>query len=842
MPSRLRLTGTLAALLTLCAIHPGAAAAGYDIPKLGNIIIDGHPSDWGDRGFRVEALATDDGTMRPADDFDAAFRLGWNEAGLLVLVTVRDSSGVESDSIDELWKNDSIEMFLASSGDGAAGYYQVIVAPGHDPKAPELRFKTVDRRLTRTPDLMVETARTQTDGGYVLEVLHPWTNLCLEPKPGVELYFSLWANDADAPDSVFQVIWHPRTSGEVNTEATHRLRLSETAASPVTAVVVGGYERMRRVRIRVCGPEALAGATAELRSDGEALARTTLRNEAGHAMGTLELRLPPPGRPLPSSAIFVNGVEAGVLELPDLAQVRARAVVDMAGDFNFHRCLLDGPAFPPCDFDTPSVAEDLLGRYTIETTFYDADYQPVTVADEMGRYGAVVQVTPETGRPLTLYRTLCRIPRDAARRLVFSPRNPSFTVQLPSLPGLDPAVVKAHAVAINEAVQSSFLSGTMRSPEAAILAAGLYEAKASAQPVTAQDDVYAQGRQWWVGLKRKLNGLDQAYPADLVCPLPRQGAPAPVLRAGTLVEAGMKPDTVEKLDALLTKWAADSDQGFAVFLARHGVIVLERAYGEREGRPMTLADKSSMASITKLLAGTGMMIAVDQGRVDLDDPVAKFLPAFRGVKAERPLTLRHLYTHTAGLWGHWGDELHDFDQLMGYYYPYLEVGRRYAYEGAGPSLGSKVLEMVSGEALPLFYKHHLLDPLGCGNTDVTTSSWDARSTARDIATIAQMLLNGGAYGDKQFLCESTVKQMLPAKVTKLVPADTTTEYGIGTAWFKNEGLAEGTWGHRAGSNAVLRIDPGDDLVLVVARNAAGPNFSTYHPQFLKLVAECLAPE
>jgi CubicO group peptidase (beta-lactamase class C family) len=93
------------------------------------------------------------------------------------------------------------------------------------------------------------------------------------------------------------------------------------------------------------------------------------------------------------------------------------------------------------------------------------------------------------------------------------------------------------------------------------------------------------------------------------------------------------------------------------------------------------------------------------------------------------------------MWGHWGDEMHDFDQLIAYYYPYLEVGRRYEYDGAGPALGSKVLEMVSGEALPLFHKHHLLDPLGCKDTDVMTSSWDAQSTARDIATIGQMLLN-----------------------------------------------------------------------------------------------------
>ena len=255
---------------------------------------------------------------------------------------------------------------------------------------------------------------------------------------------------------------------------------------------------------------------------------------------------------------------------------------------------------------------------------------------------------------------------------------------------------------------------------------------------------------------------------------------------------------------------------------------------------MTVNDKSWMASISKLLAGSLMMMAVDQGRVSLDDPVTKFLPAFRGVDKQHPLTVRHLYTHTGGLWGHWGDDLNDFDQLIGYYYPYLEVGQRYEYDGAGPAMGSKVLEMVTGEALPLFHKHHLLDPLGCTNTDVTTSSWDTQSTALDIAKIGQMLLNKGAYGNMRFFREETFRQMLPDNVTRLVPTDTTTVYGMGTSWYDWEGLGKGTFGHGAASSATIRIDPVHDLVITMTRNDAGKNFSTYHPKFIRAVVDALA--
>jgi len=155
----------------------------------------------------------------------------------------------------------------------------------------------------------------------------------------------------------------------------------------------------------------------------------------------------------------------------------------------------------------------------------------------------------------------------------------------------------------------------------------------------------------------------------------------------------------------------------------------------RDGKAMTVTDKSWMASITKLLSGTLMMMLVDKGLVALDDPVDKYLPVFRDVEVERPLTIRRLYVHTNGLWGHWGDDLNDFEETIACYYPYLKVAQRHAYNGAGYALGGKIIEVVSGEAIPQFYKEHLLAPLGCENTSVVGTSFDTRSVPLDIARI-----------------------------------------------------------------------------------------------------------
>jgi hypothetical protein len=54
----------------------------FDIPRLEKIAVDGKPADWGERGFRVELLQGVDGTLKPAEESDARFRLGWDSRGV----------------------------------------------------------------------------------------------------------------------------------------------------------------------------------------------------------------------------------------------------------------------------------------------------------------------------------------------------------------------------------------------------------------------------------------------------------------------------------------------------------------------------------------------------------------------------------------------------------------------------------------------------------------------------------------------------------------------------------------------------------------------------------------
>lgn len=825
----------LGVLAAICLTAACAGAVASNVPRLNSIAIDGDPSDWGERGLRIELLTSPQLALRPADNLDAECRLGWTEDGLLVLVSVLDDTPYESRRADELWEGDSVELFVAADRETAA-HAQFIVSPGLDPEYPDARLQPGDQRADKSEEMTADIEVIEQEGGYVLEMHFPWSNLKLAPTGGEEVGFQVFVNDSDGPDDPFVAVWYPLMRSDGGSRASHIVRLAEEAGPPVRLAARGSYERFRRIRVDVAAVGDLVGETVELRSQVGSLASAELAEDEGKASVALRAPLPPRGEPVPDLAVYLDGSQVAACDLPDIEQARARALIE-GMPFHFRPYVFGGDGFPECEFERPNLAEDVIGPYAIERTFHDRHYSEVDSADEPGRYGAVVKIVPEQGKPLTLYRTLFRLPE--GHETPWFPRACGLQVTLPPAPGLDPGILERQAGAISDLFWMLFLYSFGREPNIAALACGLAETTPSGPKTTVANDFFAQDRQWWVGLKRKLYDMDEAYPDPFECPRPKEGEPAPALRQGSPEEAGMDPEGVEKTDALLRQYAADTDEGFAVCLARHGVVFLHQADGERDGRPMTVTDKSWNASITKLLSATLTMMLVDQGRVDLDDTVDKFLPPFRGVEVETPITIRHLYTHTAGLWGHWGDEQHDFDQLIGYYYPYLEVGERFEYNGAGYSLAGKIIEVSSGEAIPLFHKHHLLDPLGCENLDVFGNSWDSRAAPMDLAKIGQMLLNRGAYGDMQFFREETFQQMLPQKLTKVLGPDTSVEAGIGCYWMSEKEFGKGTFGHGAASSADLLISPEKDLVVVMTRNTAGENFGEYHQKFLEAVVEAI---
>jgi CubicO group peptidase (beta-lactamase class C family) len=516
----------------------------------------------------------------------------------------------------------------------------------------------------------------------------------------------------------------------------------------------------------------------------------------------------------PAAALLVTYAAA---QTPDDAEARARALVNLP--VQVQTFVFEGSAFPAVTVG--DVGNKTLGQHTIKTTFYDRTYRQVISADSPGPYAAVVEITTNSGRTVRRYLTLFRGPDGTT----FDGK--ATAADVARFAGCDAKVAEQHKAVLAATLRDRPFAELAKDARVARLLAGLHVSKATSDGVTKLTDAFAQERQWWVTLKRKLTGLDKEFAKPFECPRPIPGIGATVVHEGTLAEAGFKEGSALKLDAILTEWAANDDQAFAVCIVRKGVIVLHKAYGTRDGQLMTVDTKSWMASITKTMSATLMMMLVDQGLVRLDDPLDKFIPALRGQKVPTPVTVRHCYTHTAGMnaFPNYNDELADFEERVADYYPRLHVGEDWAYNAASYSLAGKAIEAVSGEALPLFYQKHLFGPLGCTGTEVIGTHADAVSIPLDMAKFGQLLLNQGSYGSHRFFGPETFRMMLPHKLTAELGPNARRTFGIGL-----DGTPDRI-GHGAASAATFSVDRGEQLIVVMTRNKMGKNQDRYNGKF-----------
>src|SRR5882757_4360546 len=192
---------------------------------------------------------------------------------------------------------------------------------------------------------------------------------------------------------------------------------------------------------------------------------------------------------------------------------------------------------------------------------------------------------------------------------------------------------------------------------------------------------------------------------------------------------------------------------------KHGKIHYRNLLGYADveaKKPISEANVFWIASMTKMFAGASMMMLVDEGKVSLDDPVTKFIPQLDKwmVVAEkdqshillkppvRPVTIRHLLSHTSGLAG-----TSELQQVTGADSTPLkaralssvtgplqwQAGDKYAYGNQGMNIASRVIEIVSGMPYEEFLQKRIFDPLGMTETTFWPSA----------AQIARLV---GAYG------------------------------------------------------------------------------------------------
>lgn len=282
-----------------------------------------------------------------------------------------------------------------------------------------------------------------------------------------------------------------------------------------------------------------------------------------------------------------------------------------------------------------------------------------------------------------------------------------------------------------------------------------------------------------------------------------------------------------------------------------------------------------IASQTKPMTATALMMLVDEGRIQLDDPVEKYLPEFRAQmvlvekdaahtllrKPAHPITVREVLSHMSGMPFQSVLETPTYDTVplaalvRSYAVTPLqaEPGTRYQYSSAGINIAGRIIEVVSGMKYEDFIQRRLFNPLGMKDTTFWPNERQARrvaksyrpdatkrnleefpisqlayplsdrihrfpipagglfSTAHDMARFCQMLLNGGEWNGRRYVSEAAFKEL----TKRQTPASVKDSYGlcfaVGSDWF----------GHGGAQATNMEIHPARGLAVIWMVQHAG---------------------
>lgn len=167
--------------------------------------------------------------------------------------------------------------------------------------------------------------------------------------------------------------------------------------------------------------------------------------------------------------------------------------------------------------------------------------------------------------------------------------------------------------------------------------------------------------------------------------------------------------------------------GLAIVVVQHNEIVFKKSYGVKSietKEPVNNETYFACASTTKAMTALAMGILVDEGKVNWDDPVIKYLPSFRLYEpyVTTQITVRDLFLHNSGIGNTdflWGMNILNGDEIidrMQYVKPSYSFRSSFIYQNIFYHIAGKVIEKVSGETWADFVASRIFKPLGMKRT------------------------------------------------------------------------------------------------------------------------------
>ncbi len=287
--------------------------------------------------------------------------------------------------------------------------------------------------------------------------------------------------------------------------------------------------------------------------------------------------------------------------------------------------------------------------------------------------------------------------------------------------------------------------------------------------------------------------------------------------------------------------------GMAIVVMKNGLVIERRGYGiaDRATQTTVGADtKFPIGSVTKQFTAAAVMLLVEEGKLDLDQPISQYLSDLP--TAWQPLTLRQLLNHTSGL-----SESYDYGKvkqpidLLKFGNPKLDFppGEAWMYSNTGFLVAGLIIEKVSGQSYTDFMRDRIFQPLGMTNTQAELSTvpnlatgyfWNDRGWNRQldkqdltgwqwahaagniISTVTDMTQWLAALNDRKLLKPSSYEQLWANATLK---NGRSTDYGLGWGVNQFNGHAKTIHGGSVSGYAsgLVRF-PNDRIDVVVLTN------------------------
>jgi CubicO group peptidase (beta-lactamase class C family) len=319
---------------------------------------------------------------------------------------------------------------------------------------------------------------------------------------------------------------------------------------------------------------------------------------------------------------------------------------------------------------------------------------------------------------------------------------------------------------------------------------------------------------------------------------------------------------------------ANEVPGVVTVVATHDSVLRMDAQGWADPEHKSFMRVDSIfwiASMSKPITATAVLMLMEEGKLSLDDPISKYIPELSGLKTAdgktQRITLRQLLTHTSGM-GEATDEEAKTARTLSDLVPAFaskplafEPGSQWKYCQSGILTLGRIVEIVSGVPFEVFVQKRIFDPLGMKDTTFyltatqmprwvipakrdgeqlvpaeigllyghpptwrehyPASNGGLFSTAPDYTRFAQMLLSGGVFDGRRYLTTESVRIMATVQSGDLVTGFTPGNgWGLGVGIVRQpQGvtamLSPGTFGHGGGYGTQAWIDRKKDIVLIM---------------------------